>query len=122
VNALSYVVLVYVLLYELATWALADYGQLVPLVNRGTLLWVIVLIDTCLMLWRFVHRFISVSRIYGRKAGLLSIPRLPVSNIINFTATARAITQYVVSRVNNRPVRWDKTSHTFPTGTEAPTI
>jgi len=120
VNALAYVVLVYVLLYELTEWALETYGRLVPLVNKGSLLWYIVLVDTTLMLWRFLHRYISVGRVYGRRAGMLSIPRLPVSNVINFTATARAIKQYIVSRVNNQPVSWDKTSHTFPTDIPTP--
>jgi adsorption protein B len=120
VNLLAYIVLIYVILYELAVWALSDYGTLVPLVNRGTPLWYLVMIDTGLMLWRFLHRFVSVSRIYGRVAGLLAIPRLPVSNIINFTATARAITQYFKSRVTEVPLRWDKTDHTFPTATPEP--
>jgi adsorption protein B len=122
INALAYVVLIYVLLYELAEWGLRDYGTLIPIVSKGTLLWDIVLIDTVLMLWRFIHRFVSVSRIYGRKAGALSIPRLPVGNIVNFTATVRAFKQYFVARRKKKKVTWEKTAHKFPTAEESTTI
>jgi adsorption protein B len=114
INALAYVVLVYVLLYELAEWGLSNYGTLVPLVSKGTPLWYLVLTDTGLMLWRFAHRFMSVSRIYGRRAGLLSIPRLPVSNIVNFAATVRAFVQFFSARHRQKHVEWEKTAHTFP--------
>jgi adsorption protein B len=67
------------------------------------------------MLWRFGHRFLSVSRIYGRKAGALSIARLPVSNIVNFTATVRAFKQYFTAQRQKKKVAWEKTAHQFPT-------
>jgi adsorption protein B len=121
VNALAYIVLVYVLLYELADWGLRSYGSLPPLVERETTLWYIVLADTGLMLWRFVHRFLSVSRVYGRTPAFLSIPRLPVSNIINFAATVRALHQFFRATRKQEPIRWDKTDHEFPTATEAMT-
>ena len=120
INALAYIVLIYVLLYELAEWGLRNYGELVPIVSKGTLLWDIVLTDTGLMLWRFAHRFLSVSRIYGRKAGLISVARLPVSNIVNFTATVRALKQYFVARRAKKSVVWEKTAHKFPTFDESP--
>jgi len=119
VNALAYVVLVYVLLYELTDWGLRAYGTLDPLVERGTVLWYIILTDTGLMLWRFLHRFLSVSRVYGRWSGLLSIPRLPVGNIINFTATVRALRQYFSANRKREHVAWDKTDHEFPAFEEA---
>ena len=114
INALAYVVLVYVLLYELADWGMRAYGTLEPLVERGTVLWYVVLTDTALMLWRFLHRFLSVSRVYGRRAALLSIPRLPVSNIINFAATVRALQQFFRANRKKEPVAWEKTEHEFP--------
>jgi len=119
VNALAYIVLIYVLLYELTDWALRAYGTLEPLVKRGTVLWYIVLSDTALMLWRFLHRFLSVSRVYGRRAALLSIPRLPVGNIINFAATVRALHQFFRANRKKEQVAWDKTEHEFPTIKEA---
>lgn len=114
VNALAYVVLLYVLLYEIVNWGLRQYGTLSPIVVKGTALWYIVLVDTSLMLWRFLHRYLSVSKIYGRVAGLLSIPRLPVSNIINFSATMRALIQFFRAGRKKTQIRWDKTAHKFP--------
>lgn len=113
-NALAYIVLLYVILYELARRGLTDYGSLPAIINEGTLLYTIVTIDTVLMLWRFFHRFVTVNRVYGWVAGLLSIPRLPVGNFINFAATVRGIGQFFASRRNNHEVAWDKTAHTFP--------
>lgn len=110
--------LLYVLLYEFVNWALREYGTLEPVVATGTLLWYIVLIDTGLMLWRFVHRFLSVNRVYGKLAAFLSIPRLPVSNVINFAAAVRAIVQFFQNSRKKEQVAWDKTTHTFPTVNE----
>jgi adsorption protein B len=122
INALAYIVLSYVLLYELANWGLGQYGRLTPIVTKGTLLWYIVVVDTCLMLWRFVHRYLTVGSVYGRLAGLLSIPRLPVGNIVNFAATMRALRQFLASKWTRRPILWEKTSHQFPSLTEAPIL
>jgi adsorption protein B len=120
VNALAYVVLTYVLLYELANWGLGQYGRLAPIITRGTFLWYIVLIDTSLMFWRFLHRYLSVAKVYGHLAGLLAIFRLPLGNIINFIATTRALRQYFASRRSRKPILWEKTAHRFPTIQEAP--
>jgi adsorption protein B len=119
VNALAYVVLAYVILYELVNWGLAAYGTLRPIVVKGTLLWYIVLVDTALMLWRFLLRFISVRRVYDAKAGLYSIPRLPVSNIVNFVATLRALKQYFLVIRKKHDIAWEKTSHTYPSPEES---
>ncbi len=114
VNILAYVVLFYVILYEAVSKGLTAYGTLAPIVSKGSLLWYIVVVDTVLMFWRFMHRFLTVSRIYGRKAGLLSIPRLPVGNIVNFVAAIRAFKQYFLARVRKKKVVWDKTVHHYP--------
>lgn len=121
INALAYVVVMYILLYDLVRWGLADYGQLDVLISTGTTLWTIVLIDTGLMLWRFLHRFVTVSRIYGWVSGILSIVRFPVGNLINFVATLRGTIQYFRSARKRENVAWDKTSHTFPTMDQAST-
>ncbi len=122
INALAYVLLTYVLLYELVEWGLRDYGRLEPIIRTGTPLWYIVLADTILMLWRFLHRFITVSRVYGRVAGMLSIPRLPVGNMINFSATVRALTKVTLTSHTNKPIAWEKTAHTFPVAENIPSV
>lgn len=122
INALAYVLLFYVLLYELADWGLGHYGRLAPIIPKGTLIWYIVLIDTCLMFWRFLHRYVFVSRVYGRVAGLLAIPRLPVGNIVNFAATVRALRQYFAAQRKKKPILWEKTMHKYPSLEEAPIL
>jgi bacteriophage N4 adsorption protein B len=113
-NGLSYIVLLYVLSYEIARRLLTQYGRLVPIINEGTLLWWISVTVTLFMLWRFLHRYLTVSRVYGRLSGLLGIIRFPVGNLINFVATFRGITKFTISARRKKPVVWDKTSHKFP--------
>ncbi len=115
INSLAYIVLMYVLLYDIARWGLASYGRLDLLITPDSSLWTIVMIDTALMLWRFFHRFLSVNKIYGRTAALMSILRFPLLNLINFWATVRGLFQFFRSRSKQEEVAWDKTEHTFPT-------
>jgi adsorption protein B len=115
INGLAYLVLVDVVLNELVRLNLAEYGKLPSIVSSGTVLFDIVMIDTGLMVWRFLNRFITVRRIYGPIAGLLSLIRLPIGNYINFAASVRGIGQYAASRYRNTTVKWDKTEHVhFP--------
>jgi adsorption protein B len=111
INILAYLLLVYVLFYELARWGLSRYGTLHPIIQPGTLLYAIVVIDTVFMTWRFLNRFVMVRRIYGTTAGLLSILRLPIGNFINFSASIRGIFQYIDSRITKTTLKWDKTTH-----------
>jgi adsorption protein B len=113
-NGLSYVVLLYVLSYEVARRLLTEYGTLIPIINEGTPIWYISVVVTLFMLWRFLHRYITVSRIYGRLSGLLGIIRFPVGNLINFVATFRGITKFIISSRRKQQVVWDKTTHKFP--------
>lgn len=119
-NGLAYIVLFYVFCYEMTRRMLPEYGTLLPLIAEGTMLWYIVLIDTIMMAWRFVHRFLTVSRVYGRLQGILSILRFPVGNLINFLATIRGIMLFTVSLRNDTILAWDKTSHRFPNPDEVP--
>ncbi len=118
INFGAYIVLAYLMMYEAIRFGFAAYRQLPPIVVKGTILWYLVIIDTCLMLWRIGHRFISVRRVYGIWAGLLSIIRLPISNIVNFSATGRALYQFYVAAMKKKAPKWEKTSHEFPSATE----
>lgn len=118
INFLAYIVIGYLMVYEAIRFGFAAYHQLPPIVVRGTLLWDLVVIDSMLMMWRILHRFITVRRVYGLWAALLSIVRLPISNIINFTATGRALFQFTRSALKKRELKWEKTAHHFPTVTE----
>jgi len=65
-----------------------------------------------------MHRYITVHRVYGVFAALLSVVRLPISNIINFTATGRALFLFTRAAIRKKDLAWEKTPHTFPTSTE----
>ena len=115
INFLAYVVVLYLMCYEAVRFGFEAYRQLPPIVVKGTLLWDLVVIDSIFMIWRIVHRFITVRRIYGIWAATLSIIRLPVSNIINFSATGRALYHFTKSILRKKELKWEKTAHQFPT-------
>lgn len=85
-----------------------------PLIEQGSWLWYLVLIDTFFLLFRFVERAFWVQRIYGWAQALLSAPRLVWGNVINIAATIRALTQWLKARMTGKLVQWDKTDHAFP--------
>lgn len=60
--------------------------------------------------WRFAMRALFTAREYGWRQGLLSMPRLIVSNIIAIMAARRALAAYL-GTLRGAPVIWDKTDH-----------
>ena len=66
------------------------------------------------LLWRVAHRCYFTSVLYGWQHGLLSIPRMVVGNFVNFMAAARAWRMFLVGKLLNRKLVWDKTMHDFP--------
>ncbi|HTK81300.1 MAG TPA: glycosyl transferase family protein [Bacteroidota bacterium] len=114
INFAAYVVILYLICYEAIRFGFEAYRQLPPIVVKGTLLWDLVVIDSIFMIWRMAHRFITVRRIYGVWAGTLSMVRLPVSNIINFSATGRALWMFMKSIIKKKELKWEKTAHQFP--------
>jgi len=114
VSILAYVVAVYCIvrlvlgLFHGHPWA---FDNIFP---PGSVIWWLVMANTLILLWRVVMKFITVEKIYGVPHALLSIPRFFVSNVINFSATSRAIGQYLWHRLSGEPLRWAKTAHAFP--------
>lgn len=64
--------------------------------------------------WRIVHRCYFTSVLYGWQHGLLAIPRMVVGNFVNFMAASRAWRMFLVGKLLNRKLVWDKTMHDFP--------
>ena len=85
-----------------------------PLVEKDTWLWYLILVDTFFLLLRFVQRAIWVRWVYNGKEALLSAPRLLWGNIINVTATARALFLWTRSKFTGSSIQWDKTAHVYP--------
>lgn len=63
---------------------------------------------------RLVQRYYFVARVYGWEQGLMSVPRVVMSNFVNFAATVRAWRLFLAHVLFGRRIVWDKTAHDFP--------
>lgn len=70
-------------------------------------------VTSVLLFWRLAVRCFFVTRTYGWREGLRSIPRVIVGNVIAIMAARRALWLYLTMR-RDGVVRWDKTRHAFP--------
>ena len=66
-----------------------------------------------LLIWRLCVRSLCVGHHFGWRAGILSIPRTFISNIIAVMAARRAIQLYLQLHRTGK-IAWDKTSHRSP--------
>ena len=71
-----------------------------------TLLWV----NFGFLVWRLFVRGVFAARLYGWRAGLMTVPRSFVANIIAIMAARRACAAYI-RHLLGAPLRWDKTEH-----------
>ena len=78
--------------------------------NYSGLLGWLLLLNLVGLGWRFAMRALFTAREYGWRQGLLSVPRLIVSNIIAIMAARRALSAYV-GTLRGATVIWDKTEH-----------
>ena len=114
-NMLGYLVLAYVLLqgaFRTMPWGENLYVR--PLFTTDSTLWKITIIDTCLLAYRAVQKFISVALVYNVRQAFASIPRTVVNNLINFVATVRAARIYLSHKLFGHAIVWHKTEHVFP--------
>lgn len=66
------------------------------------------------MVHRMAERFYFTTASYSLAQGFFSVPRVFVSNLVNFCATSRAVFIYVRYLINKIPITWDKTTHVYP--------
>jgi adsorption protein B len=111
-NFLAYIVFAYFILYEFLQNFYSQYMP--PLIVKDTLLWYLVVVSTCFMLWRSLNRAYAVNKIYGFWPAVISVPRVVWGNIINFFAMVRAVFQFTSSRIRGKKLTWDKTAHQVP--------
>src|SRR5207245_9657144 len=83
-----------------------QYPTLVP---SESWLWYVIVVDTFFLLERLGQRMFWVYQFYGWKQSFLAVPRLLVSNVVNFTATARAIKTYAWHLRTGKLMRWHTT-------------
>jgi bacteriophage N4 adsorption protein B len=72
------------------------------------------LVTFCFLIWRLISRMIFTGMIYNVRHALMSAPRLVVGNFVNFFATWRAVRIYLGHTISGKPLKWDKTSHSYP--------
>jgi adsorption protein B len=114
VGLLGYVIVAFVLTLQTYAWLVPEAYRYPPLVERGSWLWDLLVLNLGFLLNRVIWRVYSVRRIYGWKQGMLAIPRLVWSNFVNGCATSRAIYLYVRALVLGKKIGWDKTAHLLP--------
>jgi adsorption protein B len=99
-----------------ALWAWLDPTRLVyaSLIASHDWMQLLIAINVFMLLNRVGHRFFFVSLSYGWWQGLMAVPRMVVSNVVNFVATIRAWRIFLAHVLLGRQITWDKTEHAFP--------
>jgi len=114
VSIIAYVVLVQLLgLIMLRQSSLWNVSFPTPFETNSFIKYLL-LANGAALAWRIAHRCYFTTVLYGWQHGLLSIPRMVVGNLINFMAASRAWRMFLVGKVMNRKLVWDKTMHDFP--------
>jgi hypothetical protein len=115
INMIGYVVLAFAIFqisFAHTKWATNFY--VAPLFTSDSMLAKIAILCTCLLVYRIIQKMISVYTIYNLKQAFFSIPRLMISNMVNFFATWRAFRMYMSNKLFGTPMVWLKTAHVFP--------
>src|SRR5207245_10186649 len=110
----GYVAVAFVVAVWVATSLVPDAYRYPPVVESGSWLWYVMWVNGCMMLERLVLRSLCVRRLYGWRQALLAVPRQVWSNVVNFTATARAIRLFARHLITGRPIPWPKPGPGFP--------
>lgn len=118
VNLLGYGVALSVVSLWLVLWFDPQAYRYPPLLERGTWLWNVLLINAAFFGLRIIQRAYCVQRVCGWRQAGLSFPRMIWGNVINCTATFRALWLYLGHLATGRPIAWDKTFHHYPSGEE----
>lgn len=119
IGLLSTLVFVQLLAVWLVNGWLADGWRLDSVLGDDPLLHDLLAVNGVLLLNRLFQRSYFVTRYYGLWQGLLSIPRMVWSNVVNFFANLRAI-RLVVRLGGAHRVAWDKTLHELPALADTP--
>jgi bacteriophage N4 adsorption protein B len=114
VNVLGYVALAAVLGIWVLGRALDDGYRYPPLVESGSWLSRLIIVDTAFLVVRVLERAYCVGRVYGWLQACLSVPRQVWGNVINCAAASRALYLFVESAFTGKALAWGKTDHVFP--------
>lgn len=109
-SLLGYGLLVYFILLGFGQLGYVPF-KLLPIIEEGSILHRLVVVDTGFMIFRMLERVVFVGMTYGLVAGLLAIPRLLIANVINGIAAFRALQAFARARQGKAAVKWDNTDH-----------
>lgn len=115
INMIGYVTVAFVLfqyVFQQTPWGTNFFIR--PVFTQDSILWKIAIVDTWLLAYRAIQKFISVYTIYNFKQACFSIPRVVIGNLVNFMATVRAVRMYAAHKLFGQPIVWLKTAHVFP--------
>jgi len=118
VNVIAYLLVIQFIVVQLGIltgWWELFYPSLFAENSAWRLL---IYLNAIFLLIRCSHRIYFTTVLYGWEHGLMSLPRMVVSNFINFMAVARAWRLYLSYLFRGRTLAWDKTMHDFPTGSQ----
>jgi len=107
---LGYIILLYNIVYVLGYLGWVPF-RLLPTFVAGESLANLVSFCTFFMVLRITQRIVWVGLTYGLGVGLMAVPRLIVSNILNGIASLRALRVFADSRSGKAAVKWDNTAH-----------
>ncbi|SMP71700.1 glycosyl transferase family protein [Noviherbaspirillum suwonense] len=113
-NLVGYLLVGLVLTVWFIQWLHPDTYKYPPLLEKNSLLWYVLYVNAFLLLLRILLRAYCVYRLHGTMHAFLSFPRMIWGNLINFLATMRAIKQYVRYLRTGKLIKWDKTTHQYP--------
>ena len=116
VNVFAYVLVVQFMVFHiglLTGWWSVFYPSLFA---ENSWWRVLIYLNAVSLIIRCGHRIYFTTTLYGWEHGLMSVPRMVVSNFVNFMAVARAWRLYLSYLFRGKHLAWDKTMHDFPTG------
>ena len=116
VNVFAYLLVIQFLVIELGSrtgW----WDQFYPSLFAPDSGWrLLIYLNALSLINRCAHRIYFTTILYGWKHGLMSLPRMVVSNFVSFMAVARAWRSFLGYLFLGQTLGWDKTQHAFPTG------
>jgi len=102
-----------------ARWLIPAAARFGPIVPRGSLLAVLLVVNASAFGWRLGFRAAFTAGVHGWREGMRAVPRTVVANLINAVAAVSALRRYARIRAGREIARWDKTAHRFPVGHRA---
>jgi adsorption protein B len=118
VNVLAYLLVLQFIVVNIGL-ALGWEGRFYPSLFEENSVWrELIYLNAISLAIRCAHRVYFTTILYGWEHGLLSLPRMVVSNFINFMAVLRAWRMFLSYLFRGRVLAWDKTMHDFPTSSQ----